>query len=464
MNTLAWLTASVAGWFWIRALMPRPAGAPAWARAGVEAGLAFGFGTGAAAALFFALLWQGMKPASAAWTADGAIMICGAALWWVLRRRAVEQEPAETPAPLPFAWMAGLAAAGCLAAFFAAAGVYLRANPQGDWDAWGIWNLRAKFLAHEGLWRNAVSPEMSESHPEYPLLWPAAVARVWSQSGELTQAAPQAGAFFSAAALVLLFGAGLAARVGWPWAAAGTTALLMSVTLWRAAPGQYADIPLALLLLGAVMAAEAAQRAGWSAAGLALSGMMASLAAFTKNEGLAFLAILCVALAVVARRRVLWWLAGAAPVLALTLLFHFRLAPAKAVISGASFRQIGRLATVVQGMAVEVWHMGDFPAHPLLFVALLFAVFRPKRPWRPLWPAVAALALLAADAVVLWGAPSEAAWQVSTAADRLLLQVTPVLLLCAFLWLAQARESAVPVEAPGKPERRRAGPASSAKG
>lgn len=464
MNVLAWLTAGVAGWFWVRALLPRPA-APAWIRLGREAAIALAFGMGATAAVFFALLWAGLTPGAAAWTADGAVLASGGALWAFRRRREMAAEPALPAAGLPYGWLAAIAAAVCGVAFLAGAWLMLKASPQGDWDAWAIWNVRAKFLAQEGLWRNAVSAELTATHPEYPLLWSAAVARAWSESGQMAHAAPQAGAFAAAMTLVLLFAFGLAARAGREWAALGTATLLMAVSLWRSTPGQYADVPLAMLVLGAVIAAAAAQQAGWSAAGLALSGALASFAAFTKNEGLAFCIFLAAALAAAARLRVLWYLAGAAPVLVLTGLFHWLLAPPKAMLSGASFQQLGRLWTVLKGMAVELWALGDFPAHPLLFVLLLFFAFRPKWPWQPLWPAITALLLVAADVAVMWGSTSDASWQVSTAGDRLLLHVTPVLLLCAFWWLAAAEvhEAPIPAEAPAKPGRRKTATASGAK-
>lgn len=454
MNVLAWLSAGVAGWFWVRALLPRPAAA-GWIRLGREASMAVAFGMGGTAAVFFALLWAGLTPAAAAWTADGAVLASGGALWAFRRSREMAAESALPAAGLPYGWLAAIAAAACGIAFLAGVLVMLRASPQGDWDAWAIWNVRAKFLAQEGLWRNAVSAELTATHPEYPLLWPAAVARAWSESGDVAPAAPQAGAFAAAMTLVLLFAFGLGARAGREWAALGTAALLMSVSLWRSTPGQYADVPLSMFLLSAVIAAAAAQQAGWSAAGLALSGALASFAAFTKNEGLAFCVFLAAVLAFVARLRAIWYLAGAAPVLVLTGLFHWLLAPPKDMLSGASFQQLGRLGAVLKGMALEVWALGDFPAHPLLFVLLLFYAFRPKWPWRPLWPALAAFLLLAADIAVLWGSTSDAARQASTAGDRLLLHVTPVLLLCAFWWLAQATGAPGPAETGAKPGRRK---------
>lgn len=440
MSVLAWITAAAAGWFWVRALFPRADGQPAWVRYGTEAALGVAFGAGAAAAAFFALLWAGLRPPDAAWTADGAVLAGGVLAWLLRRRRADVMPPPEPAAPLPWAWMAAVAAAGCLVAFLAATVIYLRANPQGDWDAWAIWNARAKFLAHEGMWRNAVSPELTETHPEYPLLWSAAVARAWVESGSLEQAAPQAGAFLASLALAALFACSLAASAGWQWMSAGLACLFMTTPLWRMAPSQYADVPLALFVLAATVAAAAAGRARWSAPALALSGALASFAAFTKNEGLAFCIFLGAALAAAARTRAAWWLAGALPGLALTALFHALLAPPKALWSAAAFLSFGRFVDTLSGFAAALWKLGEFPAHPVLFAAVLFFVFRPQRPCTPLWPVAPALLLWAADFAAIWGLTSAADWQAATAADRLLLHSLPVLLLYVFVWLSRSTQ------------------------
>jgi hypothetical protein len=462
MNVLAWLTAGVAGWAWVRVLMPRQAG-PAWARLGFEAGLALAFGTGAAAALFFLLIWLGMKPAGAAWTADVLVLAGGGALWLLMRGKAAEAAPAEPARPLPLAWVAGLAAAVSVLAFLAAVAVYLRANPQGDWDAWGAWNVRARMLVSEGLWRNAVSSELSEARPELPLLWPAAVARAWAESGEIAQTAPQAGAFFMSAALILIFALGASLLTGWAWGALAAAALLTATPLWRHAAGQGPEIPAAVFVLAAVITAAAAERARWSAAGLVLSGALAGWASFTGNDGLVGCAALLAALAAASRTRAAWWLAGASPGLALTLAFHFLLSPSKALFGLEGFSQAGRLGEALQAAAAGLWQLGDFPAHPFVFVLLLFVVFRPDRPWRPSWPALAGLLMAAGGLIALWGAAGGAAPRGGVEGARLWLTSAPVLLLAAFMWLARPREPAAFAEAAEGPARPKAVRASGAK-
>ncbi|MFL5373192.1 MAG: hypothetical protein ACJ78T_04320, partial [Myxococcales bacterium] len=57
--------------------------------------------------------------------------------------------------------------------------------PDGGWDARAIWNLRARALHRAPLRLDLVlSPEMLQSHPDYPLLLPALVADAFAVAGE----------------------------------------------------------------------------------------------------------------------------------------------------------------------------------------------------------------------------------------------------------------------------------------
>ncbi|MGC8761025.1 MAG: hypothetical protein ACP5VC_13790 [Bryobacteraceae bacterium] len=450
MSVFGWVVAGAAGWFWVRALLPRRRTRPAWIHGMLEASLGLAWGAGATASLFFALLWAGVKPATAAWAADGALTAFGVLLWFLLRRPPEEEAP---PAAryYPMAWLAAVAAGASLAAFFAATLIYLRANPQGDGDAWSSWNTRARFLTHAGLWRNAVSPEIVESHPEAPLLWPAAVARVWAENGAMSQAAPQAGAFFMSLALAGLFGAALLVETDWPWTCVGFLCLLSLGPFWRAAPSQYPDVPLALFVLGAMVTAAAAERAAWSMAGLALSGMLASFAAFTRNEGIAFALSLGATLMVAARTRVLAWLAGAFPGLLLTGLFHSLLAPPSAGSPWAGLPGFSQFVDALAALVTGIWRLGELPAHPLLLLAILYFAFRPGRPGARRWIWYPPVLLVLAEFGLMWGSSGDASSQLASPPEWRLFHAAPALLLVCLVWLwrSSGQRSADP---PRRPE------------
>src|SRR5579859_1378630 len=66
------------------------------------------------------------------------------------------------------------------------------AHPHGDgWDAFAIWNLHARFLFRGGEhWRDGFTPLIPWSHPDYPLLLPAAIAHFWAGLGRESQLVP----------------------------------------------------------------------------------------------------------------------------------------------------------------------------------------------------------------------------------------------------------------------------------
>ena len=86
--------------------------------------------------------------------------------------------------------------------------------PHGEWDAWAVWNLKARFLLRGAEdWTALFSPALP--HPGYPLMLPGTVARLWMWLGTET---PATGAWvaatFTYATPVVSTGA-VAALRGW---------------------------------------------------------------------------------------------------------------------------------------------------------------------------------------------------------------------------------------------------------
>ena len=64
--------------------------------------------------------------------------------------------------------------------------------PHGQGDAVAIWNLRARSLSRGTPdWAAILSPAIGWSQPDYPLLLPLTVARLWSYTGSESPAIPQ---------------------------------------------------------------------------------------------------------------------------------------------------------------------------------------------------------------------------------------------------------------------------------
>ncbi|MCA8969682.1 MAG: hypothetical protein KDC95_07860 [Planctomycetes bacterium] len=197
-------------------------------------------------------------------------------------------------------------------------------HQHGAGDAMAIWNLRAKFLA-------ATFPDIRAAiaaapyHAEYPLLLPIATARIWSLVGVQAAVVPFAisCAFFVATCAIVNRHAGPAA-----------IAILVVQSSWSLATAdQMADLPLSLWIVWSATTLLCGRTTRPAAA---CGAFLAGLAAWTKNEGIAFFVIV-------------------------SLLFFRRVWQERAAVSPA----LGRIAAYALGAAVPLCVLVHFK----LFVA-----------------------------------------------------------------------------------------------
>jgi hypothetical protein len=445
----------VAGLLLLAAAWP---GAPArrpplvlWASAAVP----LGFGL-ASCAFFVASLVAGASP-SAALAGDAVLVLAavGAAAW---RRRARSPELApETRPTVGLArldlWALRCAALATLGLALGSATLQAWMAPHGEWDAWAIWNLRARFLVRAGAeWRDAFSPAIAWSHPDYPLLLPATVARLWHHDGTETVLAPiLVGGLFSLATVGLLH-AGVRAARGEPQALLATLTLLGTSPFAHLGVFQYADVPLGSLLLGALVLLRAADAAGSAGTPLLVaSGTMLGLTAWTKNEGL--LLVGAVLVARIAGRagagearawRGLGPMAlGLLPVAAVVAIFKAGTAPPSELVAAQSLASLhGRLLDAARyreiGAAVGRELLG-FDGWMISAVAVLagyglLAGLRPVRTEPAVRGGWVALALTATGYLVVYlVTPYPLPWHLRTSVRRLFLQLWPACLYCYWM-------------------------------
>lgn len=166
------------------------------------------------------------------------------------------------------------------------------------WDAFAIWNFHARFLFRGGdHWRDGFSVLAGGSHPDYPLLLPAAIAHFWTYLGRDDPGIPGViGVVFTFATVGVLFGA-LAVLRGRVQAMVGSIALLATPYFIEQGTAQYADVPLGFFFLATVvlLCLSDGRPAQFNSPGrLVLTGLAAGFAAWTKNEGLLFLCAVAV--------------------------------------------------------------------------------------------------------------------------------------------------------------------------
>lgn len=313
-----------------------------------------------------------------------------------------------------------------------------RGYPIGEWDAWAIWNLHAKFLfwGDGDSFRSLFSSNLAWSHNDYPLLLPAGVARVWTYLGE-TPVVPSVLSWMTLLCVIgLLIGApihrlrqgggmsGLAHRLaGW------VSAILLCSRQAFVQQGawQYADLLVAAYVLAAWVSFWMSDEAADT---LCLSGFLAGSAALVKNEGIAYFAIFAALLVWQKKQPRQWllWVVGATLPMLTLLYFKVALAPHNdlmaAPVSWSRSFAAERLAVVLNGFVSQIG------AELLALLVLLGAGYRFRLDWGG--PAIRfALflfgAMVGVQVLVYLHTPYDLDWHLATSLHRLCAQSWPVL-------------------------------------
>ena len=473
---LSFLIALAAGWFLARTLTAGAFAGPRWASGLVEFSLGVLFGPGLASVLCFALVGMGAATQTGILVGLGTLLGASAAAWWKFTPPA--QPSAAGAKVFPWAWLLWICVAAGFVLFFLDFQSASSANPNGEWDAMSIWNLRARYLAAgTGFWNRAVSADIGghmigSAHPGYPLFLSGFIALQWISEGIATGAADQlvpiVVSFAIAVAAFVLLGASLASRKSVMLGLLAWAVLLASEVFASQTAAQYSDLLQGLAFLSALVLLDAADRSESSPRLLLAAGLAIGLACWIKNEGLPFT---IAALAVAAwrfRGRGLPWLAlGAAPGVLSTAILKMFVAHGREAIfpstMGEALTKIagaGRWWQAALGFAKAVFDAGSLWAHPvLLAAALAFAlrfVPKPERVDR-LWLWIPIAVTTAAEYGLYLITTADLDWHISTSVSRLVAQLWPALIWLFFLMLRPPEEYvkvAAPAVSGAKPKRR----------
>lgn len=284
--------------------------------------------------------------------------------------------------------------------------------PDGDWDGWAIWNVRAKMIYQLGFHAAyTAAPELP--HLDYPPFLPTSIALIWSATGGAVAAPALVHGAFFLVLLWLMSGASL-----WAATLVGAAALPYAVT-------QSADTAIATFLLAAIVAHHYGKPV--------LTGFLLGLAALTKNEGALMLLSYTLVLTVVHRKPPLLTLMGAAVPLATLLLFKLVLPNHNVLMgSGGILERATDLSRYLAVVGYVVPATPQFGSGVLLLLAVCLWMYHIRV---RLTPVVAVVGLIWLGYMAIYViTPYDLYWHMSSSYDRLLLQLFPTLvyaLICS---------------------------------
>ena len=367
------------------------------------------------------------------------------------------------PAPGSRGFLAALSAC----AFVALAAALTRfiflslAAPHGEVDALTIWNLRARFLARGGeQWLDSFTSLLATHVPDYPLLLPASIARWWTYLGDDPTFVPALVAMLFTFATVGLAASSLSLLRSTGQGLLAGIVLLGTPFLIRHGASQYADVPLGFFFLATLVAFSLHEKATGHRDGLlALAGMAAGLAAWTKNEGLLFVLVVAIARLLVVVPASGWkscgnemraFAKGLLPVLLIVLFYRTQIAPGVSPIIAAqglspTWEKLTDLPRYVEAGLAFLNKAGRF-GHPGFVVLAAYLLLLGKRV-----PETGRLG--SRTAAVTWGlmmagyffvfivTPSGLRYQIDTSLDRLWIQLWPSVVFTFFLFVKTPEEA-----------------------
>ena len=408
------------------------------------------FGAGLSSAGFgVVLLTVGPRPGALA-VKDVLLIVCAAAFLWRTRTRVLA--PTAGPGqPGRRGWWRLLGAvAGVVAAAWV---VHVRAVPDADWDAWMIWNMRARFLARapDDLAR-AFASSLDFSHTDYPLFVPGLVTPAWLALGNEPAWVPALVSNAVALACLCIV-AGMLTRLRAGAGAAVAGIALLGVPFYASqGASQCSDVPVSafVALSASVMAWAVAVEDGRRGPTWMLAGAAASLAAWTKNEGLLFFLAGAAAVFLASGhrsahlgsrlQRAAWFVAGGLPTLLLVWWFKSSFAVENDLFVNSTLQgvigratDVDRYVRIASRMAAEPFLFGKWNALPAALAACVLLLRGNGRPSGAGLLGVWLGLVLAGFFAVYVLTPHDLDWHLTTSLDRLYVQVWPLAVLSGFL-------------------------------
>lgn len=163
--------------------------------------------------------------------------------------------------------------------------IQARFYPYGGWDAWQVWNFKAKFLLLAGdNWRNLFSPELWRSSPHYPLLLPLINVWAWLFTEKPFDIVPMITSVSFTFLTIGLMCSALWQRTKNIFSLLPGFLLLTLPFFNLLATTQYCDIVLSFYCLAAIVTLQEHKL---------VSGIFTGCLAFTKPEGMVAAMIIC---------------------------------------------------------------------------------------------------------------------------------------------------------------------------
>ena len=243
-------------------------------------------------------------------------------------------------------------------------------NPHGLWDAWGDWNLGARFISRDPKgWANSFHQIISTMfHTDYPLLQKGFIARCWLITKNETVWVPIFFCFVFTFCTIGLLASSVSYFTNKTNGLIAGLVLLCTPFFMTMGDSQYADNTVGYFYLATIVLLTFARSEGLAALKpqfLIAAGFTAGLAGWSKNEGLLFIGCLFISQLTLIffknYRELLvelkYLLVGMLPVLILIVYYKLKIAPPNDIMDAQGGQTFVKLTDYSRYAVVSKWYL-----------------------------------------------------------------------------------------------------------
>ncbi|MBE9664010.1 hypothetical protein [Mucilaginibacter myungsuensis] len=312
-------------------------------------------------------------------------------------------------------------------------------SKHGDWDAWSIWNLHAKFMADPRHWRNMFAPELNYSHRDYPLMLPSVVGYLWNSLGNCTANVPLLFALLVAFSIPVATYFSLAAdHDKRTYACLAVLLFAVDSNFKLIASYQGADTLLSLFILLSV--AYLLRQVSASGNQIGIAAFMAASGTWVKNEGWLFFVVFTLAFLIRNYRSaglIKKYAIGAALPLIVSLSFKLFYAPANDLVAAGGKSLLTYIKDPARYIAIIKFILVALTGRYILLTAVLMtALILCRRYFVSSTFMILALVFMGYMVVYLT-TPYGLDWHLTTSFDRVLQHLCPSLIFSMLYYVAE---------------------------
>ena len=298
----------------------------------------------------------------------------------------------------------------------------------GRWDARAIWTLHALFLTDAQHWIDQFSPTIAWSHSDYPLMLSSLIAMFWRATGVNDPVVPCILAYLILVTVLLIVSSALRKKNGELWGVIGLLAFIPIGTYVKVAAFQGADSLLSLFILMPLVLARLNAKIDDPRL-VFLTALIAGIAGWVKNEGIAFTIIFSLATLWKYRSQrslIASYLYGLILPLSIIIVFKTCYAPVNDIVSGQNHANslmrptdLGRYKLTAHFFLDNLLHL-----YPVFIGIVLLILLRGYKRFADQQLLILML-MLSVYYFTFIITPRDLRWHLETASERLFMQLFP---------------------------------------